>query len=134
MAVNEQVLVNLRAIGQAVFSGEMDKAAEAIGNVSDAAGDADQAVSDAADSAEKSTPSWSKLAVGLAKVVAASAALVTVKKVLEDSINASVDLAKSTAGLQRITGLDARTASGWVSIAKERGIETNTLNKSFIVL
>jgi hypothetical protein len=39
-------------------------------------------------------------------------------------------LAKNTAALTRTTGMDAKAASGWVSVAKSRGIETDTLNRS----
>jgi hypothetical protein len=43
-------------------------------------------------------------------------------------------LAKATAQLSRTTGLDAKTASEWVSVTKARGIESDKLNRSFVVL
>jgi hypothetical protein len=45
---------------------------------------------------------------------------------------AASTLAKSTAGLQRVTGMDTKAASAWVSMTKERGIETAALNKSMV--
>jgi hypothetical protein len=40
-------------------------------------------------------------------------------------------LAKQTAGLVRQTGMDTRVASAWVSMAKQRGIESKGLTTSF---
>jgi hypothetical protein len=40
-------------------------------------------------------------------------------------------LAKSTAGLRRQTGMDTKTSSAWVSMAKQRGIEGNALTTMF---
>lgn len=53
---------------------------------------------------------------------------------IKNAIKTTTDLAKATAGLQRITGMDAQTASGWVAIAKERGIQSKQLNMGFITL
>jgi hypothetical protein len=43
-------------------------------------------------------------------------------------------LSKATASLQRVTGMDTKTASGWVGVAKERGIQSKQLNMGFITL
>ena len=53
---------------------------------------------------------------------------------IKGAVKETTDLAKATAGLQRITGMDAQTASGWVAIAKERGIQSKQLNMGFITL
>jgi TP901 family phage tail tape measure protein len=53
---------------------------------------------------------------------------------IKSAVNQTVDLAKATAGLSRVTGMDTRTASGWVGIAKERGIAAKQLNMGFITL
>jgi hypothetical protein len=74
---------------------------------------------------------------GMAKKLAiAAGGAVAVKKgfdFLKDAAGAAESLAKSTAGLQRITGMDARAASGWVSMAKERGIQSDQLNKGLVI-
>jgi hypothetical protein len=75
---------------------------------------------------------------GMAKNLAVAAGgAVAVKKGFDFFKGAAVDagqLAKNTAALTRTTGMDTKTASAWVSVAKSRGIETDTLNKSFTVL
>jgi len=53
---------------------------------------------------------------------------------IKGAVDATTSLAKSTAGLQRITGLDTTQAAGWVSMAQERGIQSKQLNQSFISL
>jgi len=46
---------------------------------------------------------------------------------LKDAVSTTTDLAKSTAQLQRVTGLDTQTAAGWAATAEERGISTKVL-------
>ena len=53
---------------------------------------------------------------------------------LEDAVNETEKLAKATARLSGLTGQDAKTASEWVVIAKERGVSAQQLNRSFITL
>lgn len=53
---------------------------------------------------------------------------------IEDAVKETEDLAKATMRLQAIMKSDARTASEWVVLAKERGIQSNKLNVSFIKL
>jgi hypothetical protein len=53
---------------------------------------------------------------------------------IKGAVTQTTELAKSTAALSRITGMDAGTASGWVAMAKERGIQTRQLNMGFIGL
>ena len=53
---------------------------------------------------------------------------------IKDATKMTADLVGSTKSLQRITGLDSKTASGWIGIAKQRGIETKTLNMGFTAL
>ena len=53
---------------------------------------------------------------------------------IKSAVSETVNLAKATAGLQRITGMDTATASGWVGVAKERGIQSKQLNQGFISL
>ena len=53
---------------------------------------------------------------------------------IKSAVSETVNLAKATAGLQRITGMDTATASGWVGVAKERGVQSKQLNQGFISL
>ena len=53
---------------------------------------------------------------------------------IKGAVTETVNLAKATAGLQRITGMDTSTAAGWVGVAKERGIQSKQLNQGFISL
>jgi hypothetical protein len=67
---------------------------------------------------------------GLAGAFAAYKAYSYVKGAVTETTN----LAKATAGLQRITGMDTQTSAGWVALAKERGIQSKQLNQGFITL
>jgi phage-related protein len=83
--------------------------------------------------AEQTGKGFGSLAKNLA--VAAGGAI-AVKKgydFLKSSATAAAGLAKETAALTRITGMDARSSSAWVSIAKSRGIQTDTLTRSFTI-
>ena len=75
---------------------------------------------------------------GMARnAVAAAGGALAIKKGFQFFKGAADDasqLAKNTAALTRTTGMDTKTASGWVSMAKARGIETDTLNRSFTTL
>lgn len=53
---------------------------------------------------------------------------------IKNAVTETTALAKSTMGLSRITGMDAKTAGGWVLIAKERGVQSKALNMGFITL
>lgn len=74
---------------------------------------------------------------GMAKKMAGMAAGFAVYKGL-DYIKGAVEetgkLASATASLQRITGLDTKSAGGWVDMAQQRGIQSKQLNQGFITL
>lgn len=53
---------------------------------------------------------------------------------IKGAVTETVSLAKATVGLQRITGMDAKTGAAWVEIAKERGVQSKQLNMGFISL
>jgi hypothetical protein len=53
---------------------------------------------------------------------------------IKDAVASTANLAKSTAGLSRLTGFDAQTSAGWIQLAKERGIQGKQLNQGFITL
>ena len=96
--------------------------------------DVGKAGQEAGAGAEKASGGFGGMAKNLA---AAAGGAVVVKKgfdFMKGAVGDAQALAKATAGLQRTTGLDAKTASGWVSIAKSRGIESAALNKGFVKL
>ena len=51
-----------------------------------------------------------------------------------DSVKQVGELARGTVKLSAVTGMDARTASQWLVIAKQRGLAARQLNQSFITL
>jgi hypothetical protein len=53
---------------------------------------------------------------------------------LKSSVKTVESLAKGTAMLSRTTGMDNKSASEWVSIAKTRGVEAKALNMGFVSL
>jgi len=53
---------------------------------------------------------------------------------IKNAVTQTNDLARSTYGLQKITGMDAQTAAGWLALAKARGIQSKQLNMGFITL
>jgi hypothetical protein len=53
---------------------------------------------------------------------------------IKDSVSQTQQLAKSTAGLARLTGQSTQEASRWVEVAKVRNVEGKALNMGFISL
>src|SRR5215831_15061009 len=85
----------------------------------------------------KQTEEASKKTAGLRKTLSTVATGFLVYKGaqwIKGAVTETTELAKSTAGLSRITGMDAGTASAWVALAKERGIQARQLNMGFITL
>jgi 3D (Asp-Asp-Asp) domain-containing protein len=66
-------------------------------------------------------------AAGLVGVAGASAAV-------KSAVSSTVSLAKETAQLTRLTGLDEKQASRWAETARVRGIEAKQLNMGLITL
>lgn len=133
MATND-VIVRLRAIGQAAFTAAMDEAASSVGKVgtnADKAGDQTDAMGKAAG---KAAPRWKTFAGGLAKWAGGAAAIYAAKRGLDATINSTMDLAKTTLMLKRATGLDAEEASAWGTVTKARGIETKQFQVSLVKL
>jgi hypothetical protein len=67
----------------------------------------------------------------LAGVGAAFASVGGAAAYLEDSVKTTENLALATKKISRETGMDLKTSSEWLSLAKERGIDTNKLSLSF---
>jgi phage-related protein len=83
------------------------------------------------------TEQTSKKTSGLSQSLKAVATAAVVYKgfnYLKSAVKDTGDLAKSTLGLRRITGLDSQTAAGWIELGKERGIQSKQLNQGFITL
>jgi hypothetical protein len=83
------------------------------------------------------TATTSKRTGGLMKSLKGVAAGIAVYKGyqwIKGAVSTTESLAKSTAGLQRITGLDTKTAAGWVATAQERGVQAKQLNLGFTTL
>lgn len=87
-------------------------------------------VGTATEETSKKTAGLSRAMKGLASGFAVYKGYQFIKGAVEETGN----LAKSTAGLQRLTGMDTKTASGWVDMAKQRGIQSKQLNQGFITL
>jgi hypothetical protein len=68
------------------------------------------------------------------KRIAAAGAIAAVGKAAKDAVTETMDLAKSTIALERATGLDTKTASGWAEITRVRGIQTKQLQVGFTKL
>jgi hypothetical protein len=71
---------------------------------------------------------------GVAKWTAGAAAVGAAAGFLVKSTKATADLAKATMGLQRATGLDTKTASEWVLLLNQRGIQTDAFARSMLTL
>lgn len=69
-------------------------------------------------------------AKSLLKWTGAAVAIGAGAKFLHGASEATTELAKNTIALQRVTGLDTRTASEWVSMLESRNIETGTFQTS----
>lgn len=91
---------------------------------------AEQNVGNQATTAEKKSGGFMKT---LGKLAVAFGAFKTVA-FFKDAIDETAGLARATAGLQRITGQDTKTASGWVATANERGLSSKALNISMVTM
>ena len=133
MATND-IIARLRVVGQAAFQGAMEGAAASTAKVGTSAQKADASTQQLGKGMGKTVSPLRKAAVGLAKVAGGAAALYAAKRGITASVNATMELGKSTMALQRATGLDAKTASGWAEITKVRGINTKQFQVGLVKL
>ena len=70
----------------------------------------------------------------LLNYAAAGAAIYAGVNFLRSSATETIALAKASAGLTRVTGMDTQQASAWVQMTKVRGIESKQLMVSFLRL
>jgi hypothetical protein len=68
---------------------------------------------------------------GLAGVAGGLMSIGGAAEFVRESASATMDLYKATLQVSRVTGYDTETASAWVQVAKERGIGTEQLTKSY---
>jgi TP901 family phage tail tape measure protein len=122
--VADVIAARLKLDGQAQFSSGAKRASADVGGIGK--------------SAEKSNATVEKSSKTSASSLlsAAAAAGVTYKAVqgLKSSVNTTVDLAKSTASLSRVTGLDSKQAQAWSVVAKNRNIEGKQLQMGMATL
>jgi len=71
---------------------------------------------------------------GLGGVAAGLVSIGGAAEFVRQSATATMDLYKSSVALSRVTGFDTQTSSAWVQIAKERGVSTETLSRSYTTL
>jgi hypothetical protein len=109
----------IRVRGGQVSASEIQQVGKSVGNVGT--------------QAEATSKKTSKLR-GAMTGLATGFAVYKGYQFIKGAVSETVNLAKATAGLQRITGMDTATASGWVGMAKERGIQSKQLNQGFITL
>jgi hypothetical protein len=91
--------------------------------------DADQSAKGVAHVGESAETAGKKAArgwKGVAKWAGGAAVMYGAQRYLRGAVSATEDLAKSTIALQRQTNLDTASASEWVGVLKERGIQTRT--------
>jgi phage-related protein len=125
------IIAQFKALGLDTYKTYMKEASKATKGVSDSAKDA---AKDTEAAGGKAAGGLGKAAKGMA--VAAGAGVVAKKgfDFMKDAAGDAAGLAKQTAGLQRVTGMDAKAASAWVSTAKDRGVESTALTKTFVAL
>ena len=71
---------------------------------------------------------------GLGGVAAGLVSIGGAAEFVRESATATMDLYKSSVALSRVTGFDTQQSSAWVNIAKERGISTEILSRSYTTL
>lgn len=113
----DDIVAQLKLLGQSAFSSGAKQASKDVEGIGK--------------SAEKSQDTVKKsgkgTALGLLKAAAAAGVTYKAYQGLKSSVNTTVDLAKNTAGLARVTGLDKKQAQAWSVVAKERGIQAGQL-------
>ncbi|MBO0881940.1 MAG: hypothetical protein J2P17_16680, partial [Mycobacterium sp.] len=91
------------------------------------------AVENVGTQSEKTSKSTSQLRQTL-KGLASAAVVYKGFQYIKGAVTDTANLAKETLGLQRVTGLDTKTAAGWVELGKERNVQAKQLTQGFITL
>ena len=119
MATDSSVVTRLQAIGVEKYQSDMHKSAKSVEGIGA--------------STDKTATKTGKLRSSLGRMAGAFS-VYKGAQYIKDAVKTTTDLAKATGGLQRITGMDTRTASGWVGVAKQRGVQSKQLNQGFVSL
>ena len=88
----------------------------------------------AGDQAEQAGKKGRRGAAGLAKFAGGAVGVYAAGRYLKKSAGATEDLAKSSLGLMRTTGLDFNASSKWVKMAELRGVKSKQLGASVVKL
>lgn len=116
----EEIIARLVLLGQRAFVSGLKESSQAVEGVG---------------TAQEKTAKKSRFSArGLVKWAAAAGIVYKAAQYIKSAVDTTVSLAKATAGLQRVTGMDARTASAWATTAKERGIAAQSLQRGFLTL
>lgn len=135
MADGSDVMRIIMALkGQREVVSGAEAAAAALRKTGDAAEASGKQAAAAGDKTAASGKKTRSAAVGMLKWAAAAGIAYKAGQFLKDSVTETVNLGKATTALGRITGFDVKTGSTWLTMAKERGISTQQLSRSFLGL
>lgn len=95
---------------------------------------ASRSTEQAGEGAEKASKGFGGMTKNLAVAAGGAVAIKKGFDFLKGATGNAQALAKQTAAMTRQTGMDTKAASGWVSMAKSRGIESAGLTRSFTAL
>src|SRR5215510_8851467 len=133
MATND-VIVRLRAIGQAAFTSAMNEAATSVGKIGPAAEKSAHETDSMGRAAQKAAPKWKSFAGGLAKWAGGAAALYGAKRAITSAVHGTEELAKGTMRLERTTGMETEQASAWAEVTKVRGVNAAQFQRGLVSL
>jgi hypothetical protein len=134
VAVSDDVLVRLRAIGAAAFKGAMEGAATSIGHVDTKAKHADKSTDAMSKNMGKGGGRLKSTVGTLAKWAGGAAAVAGAARGLHSAIASTEELAKGTMRLSRTTGMDSETASAWAEVVKTRGVNASQFQRGLVAL
>lgn len=116
--MGDVIAAQLRLDGQRQFSQGAKQASKDVGGIGKSA----------EETGKKTAESGKTSASSLLRTAAAAGATYKAMGFLKSSTQVTTDLAKSTAGLKRVTGLDTKQAQAWTVMTQQRGIETKQLS------
>jgi hypothetical protein len=122
---SNDIIVRLRAAGQAAFQSAMDSAAGSITGLGKAAETTTKQTDEATAAGQRSGRTWRDAAKGVAKWAGSAAAIYGAQKAIHSAVDATEQLASATRSTMRVTNMDAETASAWTEIMRVRGVSTS---------
>lgn len=124
MPKQNYISVLVEMLNAAKFKRDAKGAADAVENVGTQA-------KKAGDQSEKAAKKTNSSLASLAKWAASAYIFKKASSYLSGAVSETEDLAKSSLQLQRLTGLDIKTSSEWITVAQTRGIEASRLGVTF---